>query len=69
MFAANEKAVEARARRAARRCGLRAMKSRRAFSGDNYGGFMLVNDDKNSIVAGERFNMSAEHVLEYCKDE
>jgi len=68
MFAANEKAVDARARRAASRCGLRAMKSRRAFSGDNYCGFMLV-DDNNLIAAGERFDMSAEDVLDYCKVE
>lgn len=68
MFAANEKAVDARARRAASRFGLRAMKSRRAFSGDNYCVSMLVNDT-NLIVAGERFDMSAEDVLDYCKDE
>lgn len=68
MHAANEKAVEARARRAARRRGLRATKSRwRAGSCDNQGGFQLINE-RNWIVAGVRFDLSADDVLDYCAD-
>ena len=60
-------ALEARARRAARRCGLTARKSRwRADSIDNRGEFMLV--DENGIPQGGfRYDMSAEEVLDYCR--
>lgn len=44
------------------------MQSRHGLSGDNYCAFMLVNGN-NLIVAGARFDMSAEDVLDYCKDE
>lgn len=60
------KADEARARRAAKRGGLIAWKSRaRRNTFDNWGGFMLVNPD-NWIVAGEHFEMSASDVIAYC---
>jgi hypothetical protein len=60
-----EAAMDARARRAARRAGLTACKSRwRSNSVDNYGGFQLV-DHHNTIVAGARFDLSAEEVLKY----
>lgn len=62
-------ALEARARRAARRAGLVARKTRwRAGSIDNYGDFMLVDPLTNVVVAGSRFDMSPEEVLAYCTD-
>jgi hypothetical protein len=36
---------------------------------DNYGKFQLVDVYCNRIEAGERFDMSAEDVLEYCRYE
>ncbi len=61
----SETALESRARRAANRIGLRARKSRRrANPYDNRGGFQILND--NWIVAGEKFNLSPEDVIEYC---
>jgi hypothetical protein len=43
-----------------------ARKSRwRAGSVDNFGGYMLI-DQSNRIVAGVRFDMSAEEVVAYC---
>jgi hypothetical protein len=64
-----EKALDSRARRAARRCGLHATKSRwRRNSIDNFGGFALV-DERNCIVAGAHFDMSAEDVIDYCVQE
>ena len=63
-----KEALEAQARRAAKKFGLVAKKSRwRANTRDNLGGFMLVNAYTNSVEAGERFDLSAEEVLEYCK--
>ena len=65
----SEAALEARARRAARKVGLRAIKSRwRAGSLDNWGGFQIV-DSLNYIQAGLRFDLSSEQVIEFCKED
>ena len=60
--------LEARARRAAKRLGLKARKApRRLETGTrNRGGFMLVNERSNFVVAGQRFNLTAEAVIECC---
>jgi hypothetical protein len=60
-------AIEQRARRRARRVGLRAKKSRRRLSVDNHGGFRLIDPATDVIEVGEKFDMSAEQVIEYCK--
>jgi hypothetical protein len=63
----SENALDQRARRRARRVGLAARKSRwRAGSIDNLGGFMLVDPMTNFVVAGSRFDLSAEYVIDYC---
>ncbi len=60
-------ALEARARRAAGRVGLYAMKTRCCRGTvDNYGQFMIMEPNRNRVVAGERFNMSAQQVIDYC---
>ena len=65
-----EKALEQRARRAAKRMGLTAVKSRKGIgSVDNFGGFMLVDAFLNIIEAGQRFDLSAEEVIAYCTPE
>jgi hypothetical protein len=64
-----EQALEAKARRVAKRVGLIATKSRWwRDSIDNFGGLMLVNARHNWVVAGSRFDLSAENVLEYCAE-
>jgi hypothetical protein len=61
-------ALDARARRAAKRMGLRAVRSRwRAHSADNRGAFMLIDPIPNRVMGGARFDMSAEDVIEYCR--
>jgi hypothetical protein len=68
MIATNDKAIEQKARRAARRVNLEARKSRwRLDSIDNYGGFRIVDPYRNAVVAGERFDMSAEEVIQFCQ--
>jgi hypothetical protein len=58
---------EDQARRAAKRVGLKARKSRwRAGSVDNFGGFMIVDPIRNWIVAGARFDFTADDVVEFC---
>jgi hypothetical protein len=52
-----EKALEARARRAARRAGLMATKWR-GLTIDNYSGFMLIEPVSSCVIEGERFQLS-----------
>jgi hypothetical protein len=60
------KADESRARRAARRAGLIAVKSRaRIGTADNHGGFQLL-DTSNRIVAGVHLDLDADAVIEEC---
>jgi hypothetical protein len=50
---------ESRARYAAKKIGLKAKKSRwRANTIDNFGGFMVIDPDSNSIVQGSRFEFT-----------
>ena len=61
------KRIDARARRAAKRVGWIATKTRwRAGSIDNYGGFAIYDPHSNFIVYGEKFDLTAEDVIEYC---
>jgi hypothetical protein len=60
-------ALETRARHLARKLGLRAVRSRwRPGSIDNLGGFMLVDATVNCVVAGSRFELTADEVIHYC---
>jgi hypothetical protein len=65
MQSTSREAVEARARRAAKRLGLIARKSRAGLI-DNFGDFMLIDPSGNRVVAGSRFNLTAEDVIAYC---
>jgi hypothetical protein len=56
-------AIEAKARRLARREGLLARKSRRT------GGFMIIDPAFNFAVAGFESDLSAEEVIDYCADK
>jgi hypothetical protein len=61
-------AREHRARRIAKKAGLVARKSRwRCDTVDNRGAFMLIDPYRNAVVAGERFDLPAEIVVEFCK--
>jgi hypothetical protein len=70
MWLVSENALEQQARRAARRKGLVARKSRwRVYSPDNLGGFMLVDPRTNFPVDGFKFDLSAEYVVGYCSGD
>jgi hypothetical protein len=60
--------LDSRARSAARKVGLTIKKSRRREDIDNFGEDMLVDPFRNVVVSGERFNMSAEEVIQFCGD-
>jgi hypothetical protein len=57
------------ARRAARRVGLVARKSRwRKYSIDNHGDFMLLDPSMNVPVAGWKYDLTAAEVVEFCNE-
>lgn len=57
--------MEARARRAARRVGLVARKSRwRVGTPDNCGGFAIIDPSTNFILDGWRYDLEPEDVVE-----
>jgi hypothetical protein len=65
-----EAALDHRARRAAKRAGLKAVRSRwRRDSVDNRGGFQILEPYRNAIVAGVRFDLSAEEVIAFCAED
>jgi hypothetical protein len=62
-------AREARLRRRARRYGLVLRKDRaRSFNADHFGGYMLIDADRNVIVRGERYELDLADV-EACLDD
>jgi hypothetical protein len=60
-------AIEMVARRRAAAAGMRALKSRKAYGGDNFGGFMLVDAEHNYVITGSRYDLSPEDVIEICR--
>jgi len=65
----SELAMNARARRAARKVGLCAKKSHwRTSSVDNHGGFRVVDPYFNRVESGVRFDMSAQKVIDFCSE-
>lgn len=49
--------TEAQLRRESAKQGYALQKSRSGYSGDNLGGYRIVDLNTNFIVAGERFNL------------
>jgi hypothetical protein len=61
--------VESRARRAAKRIGLVARKTRwRKDTIDNFGGFQIVDPRGNMVVGGSRYDLTADEVIEWCSN-
>ena len=60
---------DAAARRAAKRAGLIAKKSRRHLgSFNNQGGFRLIEPRTNAVVDGSRFELDADDVIRICRE-
>ena len=65
----SRRAAEARLRRAARRLGCYLAKSRRRLGSlDNQGRFQVTEKSRNTIVAGERFDLDHKEVALYFAD-
>jgi hypothetical protein len=61
-------ALDQRARRAAKRAGLVARKTRwRVGTVDNWGGYQLIDAHRNLVVDGPRFDLSAEEIITICE--
>lgn len=63
-----EKNREQRLRRALNKVGYTLHKSRKAFSLDNLGGYMIVWLRYNSVAAGSQFEFSLDDVEEWLQD-
>ncbi len=57
----------AKARKVARRVGLAVRKSRARLSLDNQGGLMLIDPNRNWIVAGSHYDWEPEDIIAYCE--
>jgi hypothetical protein len=69
MPAISEASMDARARRAAKRAGYLAVKSRwRAGTIDNFGEFQIVDPFCNAVIAGVRFDYNADDVIAFCSE-
>lgn len=64
----SQHALDAKARRAAKRIGLYAIKSRRNDPLGNLGGFQVF-DDSGLPVFGFNYSADAQEVIDYCADE
>lgn len=62
------KTQEQKLRRALNKCGYSLRKSRKRISLDNFGGYMIVDQHINCVVAGSRFDLSAENVQDFLAE-
>ena len=62
------KSRESAVRRKLARQGYKLRKSRNGYSGDNLGGYMIVNVLHNSMEAGERYDLSLEDVEKWANE-
>ena len=61
---------ESTARRVAKRAGLQARKSRwRINTVDNRGGFQILDPMRNLIMAGAKFDLTADDVIAFCRSK
>ena len=59
---------DTRARCAAKKAGFRAIRSAQQESYDNKGGYMLIEPSMDLPVAGFRYDLTAEEVIEFCAE-
>lgn len=62
-----EKNREQRLRRALNKVGYALHKSRKSFSADNLGGYMVVDIYYNAVVAGSRYELDLDDVQEFLE--
>lgn len=65
----DEKNMEQRLRRALSKAGYSLHKARGQISIDNLGGYMIVDNQFNSVVAGERYDLNLVDVENFLKED
>ena len=55
-------------RRVLQKAGYALRKSPRAVSPDNFGGYMIISLDSNSVAVGSRYELSLEDVQEWVNE-
>jgi hypothetical protein len=65
----SDSVLESRARRAVKQYGYLARKSRRTTSLDNHGGFQIFDPSGNNVILGTRYDLTAEDILAWCKED
>jgi hypothetical protein len=62
------KATDSLVRREARKVGLMVKKSRRrTYDSNNWGGYMLLDQETLGVIDGAGFDLSPEAVLDWCR--
>ena len=64
----SEKSRENKLRRALYKADCLMRKSRADISIDNFGGYMIISLDSNSVAAGSRYELSLEDVQEWVNE-
>jgi hypothetical protein len=67
MKSAKVRALDSKARRAAKRAGLIIRKSRKAVSANNLGGYTLIDPATNVTLAGGIGELTAQDVIDICQ--
>lgn len=68
-MANEDKNLDSKARSAAKNQGLLLSKSRLRPSEVNHGGYQIrMGEDPGCVLAGDRFQLTAEDVLQYCRE-
>jgi hypothetical protein len=63
-----DKATDSLVRREARKVGLMVKKSRRrTYDSNNWGGYMLLDQETLGVIDGAGFDLSPEAVLDWCR--
>ncbi len=57
--------LENKVRKLAKEAGYLLKKSRAAFSADNLGEYMLVENSTNAVICGSRYDATLEEIQEY----
>lgn len=65
----NNKAIESRIRRKLKKRGYTLSKSRRQIDADNFGGYMVIDVETNTIVWGSRYDLSLEAIEAWIEEE
>lgn len=65
MLTLTDRAADSRLRRSARQAGYCLHKSRMNLGMDNHGGYRIVDPDMNWVMAGEKYDLDSQDVIDW----